>query len=73
MRRKSSLDIKKEILRVLKGGETSLRELETKVNTNNLTIKKHCEELEYLGKIELVRHPKNKKNGRPYTTARLKN
>ncbi|MCA9478655.1 MAG: hypothetical protein KC535_05905 [Nanoarchaeota archaeon] len=54
-----------------KEGETSLRDLETRINANNLTIKKHCEELEYLGHIELTQHKKNEANGRPYTTAKL--
>ena len=50
----------------------SLRELESKTNTNNITIQKHVEELEFFGKVLLVKHPKNEKNGRPFTSVKLK-
>ncbi len=60
MSRKSGLDVKKSILKALKEQECSLRELETKVNTNYLTIRKHCEELEYFGIIKIEKHKKNK-------------
>jgi len=73
MARKTGLEIKKEILTILKQKECSLRELETKINTNYLTIKNHLEELNFLKIIELVHHKKNKKNGRPYTTAKITN
>ena len=39
MVRRTALDIKKEILDLLKQKEMSLRELESKVDTNFLTIK----------------------------------
>ncbi len=72
MSRKTGLDIKKEILRVLKENkECSLRELETKINTNNITIKKHIEELEFLGHVKIIKHEINERNGRPYTTVSL--
>ena len=73
MRRKS-LDIKRKILEVLKKEkELSLRELETKVNTNNKTIKTQIEELEFFNKIAVIKHKKNQKNGEPYTSVKLKN
>ena len=73
MRRRRGLDIKKKILQLLKeNGEMTFGDLERKTNTNNLTILTHLEELEYFGKIEIARHPKSKKTGRPYTTVRLK-
>lgn len=71
MPRKTGLNIKKEIIKVLKNKECSLRELETKLNTNYLTIRNHCRELEYFKIVELIKHKENKKNGRPYTTVRL--
>ena len=71
MPRKSGLEIKKAILEKLKEKECSLRELETKTNTGYSSIKRHCEELEFLKIIELKRHNKNNKNGRPFTTARI--
>jgi len=70
--RRTALEIKKNIISLLKGKEISLRELETKLDTSNLTVKRQLEELSYLGIVELIHHKKNPINGRPYTTARLK-
>ena len=71
MRRKA-LEIKKRILSTLKKhGEMSYRDLETKVNTNNKTVKTQIEELEWFGKVIVFKHDKNKKNGRPYTSIKL--
>ena len=73
MYRRKPLDIKKEILNVLKKhGEMSLRELDIKVNTNYQTIREQIKELEYFGKVIILKHPKNKINGRPYTTIKLR-
>lgn len=73
MRRRDGLNIKKKILEILKQqGELSLREIETKTNTNNLTILNHIKELEFFDKVEIMKHPKSDKNGRPYTSVRLK-
>ena len=71
MSRKNGLEIKKGIIKALKEKECSLRELETKLNTNHITIKNHCKELEFLKIIEIVKHPKNERNGRPFTTVKL--
>ena len=73
MERRDGLEIKKKILQILKENkEVSLRELETKTNTNNLTILSHIKELEFFGKVEIIKHEKSEKTGRPYTTVRLK-
>ncbi len=69
--RKTGLEIKKEILKLLKNEEYSLRKLERKVNTNYNTIKTHLGELEFLGLIEIVEHERNEINGKPYKTAKL--
>jgi predicted ArsR family transcriptional regulator len=66
------LEIKKEILNLLKNKELSLRQLESKINTSNQTIKNHLEELVFFGKVELVKHSKHEKTGRPYTSVRLR-
>ena len=71
MIRRIALDIKKEIIKLLKQKEMSLRELETKVNTNYQTIKTQIKELEYLGFIKTIKHERSDKNGRPFTTAKL--
>ncbi len=73
MGRRDSLSIKKKILQILKeNGEMSLGEIERKTNTNNLTIKNHIKELEFFEKVEVIRHAKSEKTGRPYTSVRLK-
>ena len=72
MRRKA-LEIKKRILEILKKeGDLSLRELERKVNTSYNTIKTQVEELEFFNRILITKHKKSDKNGRPYTTAKIK-
>jgi predicted transcriptional regulator len=72
--RRDPFTIKKDILQMLKKyGEISLRELDIKVNTNYKTIRKQIEELEFFGKVEIIKHKKSKINGRPYTSVKLKN
>lgn len=74
MKRREGLDIKKKILDVLKkDGEMSLGEIERKANTNNVSLLKHLKELEYFGLVEIIKHNKSEKTGRPYTSVRLKN
>jgi len=73
MTRRKALDIKKDILKLLKDeGEMSLRDLDIKVNTNSQTIKTQIEELEFFDKVVVLKHPKSDKTGRPFTTVRLK-
>ena len=72
MKRKP-LEIKKKILQVLKENrELSLRELDIKVNTSYQTIRDQIGELEYFGLIEIIKHKKSERTGRPYTSIRLK-
>lgn len=71
MGRKTGLEIKKAIIQQLKKKDCSLRELETKVNTNYLTIRAHCKELEYFRFIEMKQIPTNKRNGKPFTNVTL--
>ena len=67
------INIKKVILKTLeKDGELSLKALEIKANTGSQTLKTQVEELEFLDKIEIIKHEKSKKTGRPYTSVRLK-
>ena len=73
MARRKALDIKKDILKILKEkGEMSLRDLDIKINTNSNTIKAQVEELEFFDKVMVIKHPKSDKTGRPFTTVRLK-
>lgn len=71
MARRSGLDIKKAILEVLKDGPKAISELERKVNTSDRVIKRHVVELEYLGLVKRVTHPKSKNTGRPFTIIKL--
>ena len=50
----------------------SLGEIERKTNTNNLTILNHIKELEFFEKVVVIKHEKNEKTGRPYTSVKLK-
>jgi predicted ArsR family transcriptional regulator len=73
MKKRKPLDIKKKILQVLKENkELSLRELDIKVNTGYQTIRDQVEELEFFGLVEIIKHKKNLKTGRPYTSVKLK-
>ena len=67
MARKTGLIIKKEILHLVAEKPRSYRELESKLGTNYLTIRKHCEELAYLGLIDVAHEKRNEYNGRPFT------
>lgn len=69
--KRNSLEIKKEILKLLKNKEMALRSLERKVDTNPNTIKNQIEELEYFGFVEIIKHKKSEKTGRPFTSVKL--
>ena len=72
MKRKP-LEIKKKILQALKENkELSLRELDIKVNTSYQTIRDQIEELEFFGLVEVIKHKKSERTGRPYTSVKLK-
>jgi len=71
MARRTGLDIKKAIIKALKEKECSLRELETKVDSNYLSIKAHCKELEYFGFVEIIEHNKSENTGRSFTTVKI--
>jgi len=73
MVRRVALDIKKEILNLLKGKEMTFRDLEKKVNTNFETIKTQVKELEHLGFVKTIKHERSEHTGRPFTTIKLIN
>ncbi len=68
---RSGLEIKKEIIKLLKEKDLSLRRLDIKLNTSSKTIQMHCKELEFLGIVKIIEHNKNKANGRPYKIVKL--
>jgi predicted ArsR family transcriptional regulator len=69
--RRKALQIKKQILKVLKNKEMTYKDLERKINTNSETIKTQIKELEYLGFVKTTKHEKSKHTGRPFTTIKL--
>ncbi len=74
MKRRGGLEVKKKILQILKeNGELPLGEVERKANANNLTILNHIKELEYFGFVNVIKHKRSEKTGRPYTTVKLNN
>lgn len=68
---RSGLQIKKIILDQLADRPHVLSELERRVDTNDRVLRRHLEELEYLGVVQLTIHPRHAKTGRPYTTAAI--
>jgi len=73
MGRRKGLELKKKIINILnENGEMALGEIERKTNTNNLTVLSHIEELEYFNLVEIIKHKKNPKTGRPYTSVKIK-
>ena len=71
MKYRSGLEIKKEIIKFLKQKECVISYLERKINTSDRVLKRHLKELEYLGIVKIVKHDKNPKTGRPYTTVKI--
>lgn len=71
MARRIALDLKKRILELLKRRDRSIRELETKVNTNHNTIIAQLKELEFFDAIEIIKIKKNPKTGRPSTSIKI--
>lgn len=69
--KRSPIEIKKQIIKLLKAGKRSLRDLDIRVNCGYRTVINQCEELEYLGIVKLVKHSRNPKTGRPYTSVEL--
>jgi len=63
MSKRDSFEIRKKILYFVKENSLTFAQLERKVNTNSITIRKDCEELKYykLVSIEKKKHPANGK------------
>lgn len=72
MKYRSGLEIKKEILDHLRQGELVISQLERKINTSDRVINRHLKELEYLDIIQITKHKKSEKTGRPYRVAKIK-
>jgi len=69
---RSSLEIKKAIIRLLKKeGSLSIRRLDIKLNTGSKTIKAHCKELEFFGIVKIRKTKEGSRNGRSYSIVEL--
>jgi predicted ArsR family transcriptional regulator len=72
MIRRSSLELKKEILKYLdKNGESSLKKLDMKLRSGFKSIKIQVKELEFFGTIQIIKQKKNPKTGRPSTSVKI--
>lgn len=72
MRYRSGLEIKKKILEILRSGEFTISYLERKIRTSDKVLKRHLSELQFLGIVNIIKHSKSSKTGRPYTTIKMK-
>ena len=66
MVKRSSFDIKKRILELIKSSNLTFAQLERKTNTGYNTVKNNCEELAIYGFIKIEKKEKHPKSGRNY-------
>lgn len=72
MAKRKPLEIKKEILNILrKEGSMSVKKLEKKVNTNYQSILNNCEELEYFKLVKISKTDVDSVNGKEYLVVTL--
>jgi len=71
MLKRTSLDIKKKILNLIKSSPMTYAQLERKVNTGFITIKSNCEELQLYGFIKIEKKDKHQRSGRPYFIVKI--
>ena len=71
MSKRSSREIKKKILSLIKEKPLTLAQLERKVNTGFRTIKSNCQELESFGFVQIETIKKHKANGKPSYLVRI--
>ncbi len=69
--KRSSYEIKKRILSVVKEKSATYAQLERKVNTGYRSIKANCEELELYGQIEIKTIKEHPANNRPSTVVSI--
>jgi predicted ArsR family transcriptional regulator len=71
MAKKGMMQIQQGILEALREGPCSLRELETRLNTNYNSIRAHSRLLAFYGCVDIEEHERSEANGRPYTTLQI--
>ena len=65
MAKRSSYDIRIDIITVVREGEFPLSKIEKKVDTNYYTVKKICEDLADLELVKIRKIEKDPANGKP--------
>jgi len=73
MIKRSSFDIKKKILSLVKSSPLTFAQLERKTNTGYNTIKNNCDELELYGFVNIEKKEKHPKSGRPFYQVKITN
>lgn len=71
MIKRSSFDIKKKILALIKSSTLTFAQLERKTNTGYNTIKSNCNELELYGFIKIEKKEKHPKSGRSFYQVKI--
>lgn len=71
MRIRSSLTIKKQIIAMLRDKPCVLSRIERRLGLSSATLRRHLEELEYLGIVKITAFKRSPKTGRPFTTVEL--
>jgi predicted ArsR family transcriptional regulator len=71
MAKRTSYEIERRVLHVLREGPESLAKLERKVNTGYRTVKAICQKLETYGAVEIAQIQRHPQNGRPAYTVKL--
>jgi len=72
MTRRNAISIRKEILLLLqKEKEISVRQIETKINTNFETTKRQVEDLASLGFVKVVEIKSHPRNNKPYKVCKI--
>lgn len=59
------------MLLLQKNKEVSVRQIETKVNTNFETTKRQVEDLESLGFVKVMEHKSHPRNNKPYKVCKI--
>ncbi len=66
MSKRTSFEIKKRILGLLKSSPLTFAQLGRKTDTGYNTIKNNCNELELYGFIKIEKNKKHPRSGRPF-------
>lgn len=71
MHKRTSYELKKRILEIIKEKPATLAELERKADTGYRSILANCKELEDYGYLQIEKKAKHEANGKPYFTIKI--